>query len=104
MDFAQKDTSNKVVKLSDIEGKIVLLEFWGSWCGPCREENPLLVKIYNEFKQKGFEIFGVASETDKLQWKKAIKADGLTWTNVTDLKGSNNKAAMIYGVSGYPTN
>lgn len=104
VDFAQKDTSNKVVKLSVTEGKVVLLEFWGSWCGPCREENPSLVKIYNEFKQKGFEIFGVASETDKQQWKKAIKADRLTWINVTDLNGSNNKASMIYGVSGYPTN
>jgi thiol-disulfide isomerase/thioredoxin len=104
VDFAQKDTSNKWVKLSAFKGKVVLLEFWGSWCGPCREENPELVKIYNEFKANGFEILGVAAETDKRQWMNAIKTDGLTWTNVTDLKGGSNKAAMIYGVAGYPTN
>lgn len=104
VDFSQMDTTGKFVKLSSIKSKYILLEFWGSWCGPCREENPTLVKIYNEFKQKGFEIFGVASETDKQQWTKAIKADGLSWINVTDFRGSDNKAAMIYGVSGYPTN
>ena len=104
VDFSQKDTSNNGVKLSDFKDKVVLLEFWGSWCGPCREGNPSLVKIYNEFKLKGFAILGVASETDKKQWLKAIKMDGLLWTNVTDLKGNNNKAAIIYGVSGYPTN
>lgn len=104
VDFSQKDTANKIVKLSDFKNKIVLLEFWGSWCGPCREENPGLVKIHNEFRLKGFDILGVASETDKSLWIKAIKADGLTWTNISDLKGGNNKAAIIYGVTGYPTN
>ncbi|HJV20522.1 MAG TPA: AhpC/TSA family protein [Sediminibacterium sp.] len=104
VDFSQKDTAGKVVKLSDIKSDCILLEFWGSWCGPCREENPSLVKIYSEFKQKGFEILGVASETNKHQWTKAIRADGLNWINVSDLKGSGNKAAMIYGVSGYPSN
>lgn len=104
VDFSQRDTTGKFIKLSSIQSKCILLEFWGSWCGPCREENPSLVKIYNEFKQKGFEILGVASETDKQQWAKAIKADGLNWINVTDFKGGDNKAAMIYGVSGYPTN
>ncbi len=104
VDFKQKDSSDKSVKLSDFKGKVVLLEFWGSWCGPCREANPSLVKLYNEFNQKGFEIVGVAAETDKQKWINAIKTDGLTWVNVTDLKGSDNKAAMIYGISGYPTN
>lgn len=104
VDFTQKDTSGKFVKLSDIKSKYILLEFWGSWCGPCREENPSLVKIYNEFKNKEFEIFGVASETNKQQWTKAIKADGLNWINVTDFKGGDNNAAIIYGVSGYPSN
>ncbi|MGB8194983.1 MAG: TlpA disulfide reductase family protein, partial [Chitinophagaceae bacterium] len=78
VDFMQKDTADKDIRLSDLKGKVVLLEFWGSWCGPCREENPSLVKIYNDFKPMGFEIFGVAAETDKRQWIKAIKADGLT--------------------------
>ncbi len=104
IDFSQKDISNKIVKLSDFKNNIVLLDFWGSWCGRCREENPALVKIYNEFKLKGFEILGVASETDKTQWLKAIKTDSLTWTNISYLKGGNNKAALIYGVTGYPTN
>jgi len=104
VDFAQNDSSNKSVKLSDFSGKVVLLEFWGSWCGPCREQNPSLVKIYSEFKVKGFEILGVGAETDRRKWIEAINKDGLTWINVTDLKGDNNKAAMIYGISGYPTN
>ena len=104
VDFSQKDTSGKFIKLSSIKSKSILVEFWGSWCGPCREENPSLVRIYNEFKQKGFEILGVASETNKQQWTKAIMTDGLNWINVTDFKGGDNNAAMIYGVSGYPSN
>lgn len=104
VDFSQADTSNNLVKLSNFKGKVVLIEFWGSWCNPCREENPSLVKIYNEFNSKGFEIFGVASETDKQNWINAIKEDGLPWTNTSDLKGSDNEAALIYGVTGFPTN
>lgn len=104
IDFSQEDTQNKLAKLSDFTGKIVLLEFWGSWCGPCRKSNPELVKIYNEFKAKGFEIFGVGAETKREIWLKAIEHDKLTWTNVTDLKGDKNEAALIYGVSYYPTN
>jgi thiol-disulfide isomerase/thioredoxin len=104
VDFSQEDTQNKIVKLSDFSNKIVLLEFWGSWCGPCRESNPELVKVYNEFKDKGFEILGVGAETKKEIWLKAIEKDKLTWTNVTDLKGDKNVAALIYGVSYYPTN
>jgi peroxiredoxin len=104
VDFSQSDTSNRIVKLSDFKDKIVLLEFWGSWCVPCREKNSELLKIYNAFRTKGFEILGVASETDRIQWIKAIKKDSLTWTNVSDLNGSDNKAAMIYGVTDYPTN
>lgn len=103
-DFAQRDINGKLRKLSEFNGKVVLLEFWGSWCGPCRKQNPELVKIYNEFKEKGFEIFGVGAETKKEEWLDAVKTDGLTWTNVTDYKGDKNKAALIYGVSYYPTN
>ncbi|TAH07199.1 MAG: AhpC/TSA family protein [Sphingobacteriia bacterium] len=104
VDFLQIDTQNKKVKLSDLDGKVILLEFWGSWCGPCRQTNPELVKVYNEFKGKGFEIFGVAAESNKEIWLQAIQKDQLTWTNVTDLKGDKNEASLIYGVSGYPTN
>lgn len=103
-DFSQADTQQRIVRLSDFEGKVVLLEFWGSWCGPCRETNPELVKIYDEFKDKGFEIFGVGAELSREVWLKAIEKDRLSWTNVTDLKGDKNEAALIYGVSNYPTN
>lgn len=104
MDFSQTDAKNNLVKLSDFHGKIVLLEFWGSWCGPCRESNPELVKIYNEFKNRGFEILGVGAETSRDVWLKAIEKDKLTWTNITDLKGDKNTVALMYGVSYYPTN
>jgi thiol-disulfide isomerase/thioredoxin len=103
-DFSQHDINGKLRKLSEFKGKVVLLEFWGSWCGPCRKGNPELVKIYSEFREKGFEIFGVGAETKKEEWLDAVKEDGLTWTNVTDYKGDKNKAALIYGVSYYPTN
>lgn len=103
-DFSQNDINGKSVSLSNFKGKILLLEFWGSWCGPCREGNPELVKLYADFKNKGFEIIGVAADTDKTQWLNAIQKDNLTWTNVTDFKGDKNKAALIYGVNSYPTN
>lgn len=104
VDIEQVDTANKIIRLADFKGKVILIEFWGSWCGPCREENPSLMKIYNNYKSQGFEIFGVATETDRKQWIKAIEADSLTWINVTDFNGTNNKAAITYGVTGYPTN
>lgn len=104
VDFEQANTDGKKIKLSDIKGKYVLLEFWGSWCGPCRDENPELVKTYNAYKAKGFEILGVAADNNKAQWLKAIKDDNLPWENVCDLKGDKNEAGLIYGISAYPTN
>jgi len=103
-DFEQANTAGKKIKLSNIKAKYVLLEFWGSWCGPCREENPKLVKTYNSFKAKGFEILGVAADDNKAQWLKAIKEDLLPWENVCDLKGDKNEAALIYGINAFPTN
>lgn len=103
-DFEQTNTNGEIIKLSNIKAKYILLEFWGSWCGPCREENPNLVKTYNTYKSKGFEILGVAADDNKQHWLKAIKDDKLPWENVSDLKGYKNKAGLIYGVSGYPTN
>ena len=103
-DFEQTNTLGKKVKLSDIKAKYILLEFWGSWCGPCREENPRLVKTYQTFKAKGFEVLGVAADDNKAQWLKAVKDDQLPWQNVSDLKGDKNEAALIYGITGYPTN
>ncbi|RZK38615.1 MAG: redoxin domain-containing protein [Pedobacter sp.] len=104
VDFEQTNTTGKKVKLSDIKGKYILLEFWGSWCGPCREENPVLVQTYNAYKAKGFEILGVAADENKAQWLTAIKDDGLLWENVTDLKGSKNEAGLIYNINSFPTN
>lgn len=102
VDFSQQDITGKQVSLSQLYGKVILLEFWGSWCLPCRKENPNLVGIYDEFKAKGFEIFGVASETNKANWLDAVSTDKLAWINVSDLKGDKNEAALIYGVSYYP--
>lgn len=104
IDFNQTDTLGKKVKLSDFKGKIILLEFWGSWCEGCRENNIIFKKIYEEYNSKGFEIFGVAAETKRSSWTKAIIMDNLPWINVTDFKGDKNKAAIIYGVNDYPTN
>ena len=104
VDFTEPNVEGKNISLSDFKGKVVLLDFWGSWCGPCRANNPKLVKIYNEFNSKGFEILGVAAEIEKKDWIDAINKDGLIWENVTDLKNWNNKAALIYGIYKYPTN
>lgn len=104
VDFEQANINGKKIKLSDVKEKYVLLEFWGSWCGPCREENPQLVKTYHSYKAKGFEILGVAADNDKAQWLKAIKDDKLPWENVCDLKGDKNDVVLIYGINAYPTN
>ena len=104
VDFEQNNAVAKKIKLSDIKAKYILLEFWGSWCGPCREENPNLVKTYTAYKGKGFEILGVAADDKKEQWLKAIKDDKLPWENVSDLKGDKNQVALIYGISAFPTN
>lgn len=85
VDLGGYDIEGKVHKLSDFKGKYVLLEFWASWCGPCRKDNPHLLKIYNKFKDKGFEIYGFSLDDNKNNWIKAIHKDGLTWTNVIDL-------------------
>ena len=104
VDFALPDINGKSVSLSDYKDNYVLLDFWGSWCQPCREENPNLVKIYNEFKSKGFDILGVSIETNKQNWLDAVRHDNITWESVSDLKGDNNKAALIYSIHYYPAN
>lgn len=97
-----KDTEGQTIKLSQLKGKVVLLDFWASWCGPCRKENPNVVKLYNQYKSKGFEILGVSLDTDKVKWKSAIEQDGLTWKHVSDLGGWRSSAAQLYGVSSIP--
>lgn len=105
-DFTMNDVDGKPVKLSDFRGKWVLLDFWASWCKPCRRENPNLVKAYNDFKDKGFTILGVSLDKsgDREKWLEAIRADGLVWTQLSDLKAWENEAAKLYEVNAIPMN
>lgn len=104
VDFEMKDSKGKIRKLSDLKGKIILLEFWSSTCGPCRKENPNLVNTYEKYNPYGFEIFAVSQDTDKTRWLKAIEKDKLNWIHLSDLKGYSNKASLIYGIKGIPDN
>ena len=104
IDFEQSNSKGNLIRLSDIMGKYTLLEFWSSSCGPCRAENPKLVKLYKLYKDKGFAIVGISLDSEKGKWLKAIETDSLPWENVSDFKGANNKAAMIYGVRSLPDN
>jgi peroxiredoxin len=92
----------QVVKLSDLRGKYVLIDFWAAWCKPCRQENPHVVKLYNQYKDKGFEVFGVSLDRTKEDWVKAIADDGLEWTQVSDLKYFNSIAAELYQIEAIP--
>ena len=103
-DFKSKDINDKEVALSDYigKGKYVLIDFWASWCGPCRGENPNVVAMYKELHPKGLEILSVSLDNDKEAWLKAIQDDQLTWNHVSDLKGWQNEAAQLYAVNGIP--
>ena len=102
-DLAFTSPDGKVIKLSDLRGQIVLVDFWASWCRPCRMENPNVVAAYKKFKDKGFTIYSVSLDQDAAKWKGAIQQDGLAWPNhVSDLKGWQSQAAMMYGVQGIP--
>ena len=101
-DISLTSPDGKVVKLSSLKGKVVLIDFWASWCGPCRAENPAVVGIYNKYKSKGFEIFGVSLDTDPAKWKAAIAKDNLTWFHVSDLQGWSSSAAQLYKVNSIP--
>lgn len=103
-DFVQPDTSGNLVKLSTYKGRYVLVDFWASWCGPCRDESPTLVKAFKEFAVKNFTILSVSLDKSKSNWLKAIAKDHLTWTHVSDLKYWQNAAAREYGISSIPFN
>lgn len=103
-DFTQNDPEGNPIKFSDVYSKheLTLLDFWASWCGPCRHENPNVVAVFNDFKDKGFTVFGVSLDKDKDAWLKGIADDQLTWTHVSDLSYWSNAAAQLYAVSGIP--
>ena len=105
-DFTQADVNGNPVTLSSLRGKYVLIDFWASWCGPCRAENPNVVRTYNKYKDKNFTILGVSLDRtgEKEKWQNAIKNDGLNWTQVSDLKAWGNEAAVLYRVQSIPAN
>lgn len=101
-DFTLKTPNGEDLSLSSLRGKVVLIDFWASWCGPCRRENPNVRKLYRRFHYKGFEILGVSLDNDGNRWKGAIQADSLTWPHVSDLRGWQSSAAQLYQVSSIP--
>jgi peroxiredoxin len=105
-EFKEADTSGSIISLSSFRGKYVLVDFWASWCGPCRQESPNLVKAYNHYKGQNFTILGVSLDQadGKGRWLAAIHKDGLPWTQVSDLKYWDNEAAVMYGVRAIPQN
>lgn len=101
-DFSQNQVDGTPLNLSDLRGKVVLVDFWASWCGPCRRANPEVVALYNKYKDDNFEILGVSLDKNKGAWEKAIEMDKLTWYHVSDLKGWQNAVAKLYGVRSVP--
>jgi peroxiredoxin len=101
-EISLNNPEGKAVSLSSLRGKYVLIDFWASWCGPCRQENPNVVRMYNKFKGKNFEIFGVSLDKSKEKWLEAIQKDALSWVHVSDLQYWQSAGAQAYGVQSIP--
>jgi peroxiredoxin len=105
IDFTLHDLDDRPMTLSDYrKGKYVLVDFWASWCGPCRAENPHLLKAYNRFRSKNFSVLGVSLDEDGASWKEAVHKDGMPWAQVSDLKGWNGDVPLKYGIQAIPFN
>lgn len=102
--FSLPNIEGKIISIDEFKGKYVLLDFWASWCGPCRQESPYLVKAFNRFKNKNFTIVGVSLDDDKDAWLNAIAKDNLTWTHLSDLKGWESKASQLFQINAIPFN
>lgn len=102
--FVMSDNKGKTVDFSSFRGQYVLLDFWAAWCGPCREEHPNLIKVYEKYKNKGFNIVSISIDTNKEQWLKAIEKDKITWTQLSDLKGDKGEVYLKYGITSIPAN
>ena len=96
------DVNDKVQNLSNLKGKVVLIDFWASWCAPCRRSNPILVKLYSKYKQQGFEIFSISIDEDTAAWKKAIVTDNMMWTHVIERGGWNGPVAAAWKIEQVP--
>lgn len=103
LDFTQNDTDGKPVKFADYKGKYVFIDFWASWCHPCRAENPNVLTAYNKYKDKNFTVLGISLDTKADNWKKAIQDDQMPWTQLSDLKGFNNEVSTYYGINAIPS-
>lgn len=104
LSFKQADALGQLIALSDFKGKYVLLDFWASWCIPCRQENPKVLEAYNKYNKKGLEILGISLDDKRTDWLKAIADDALPWKQVSDLKGWNNEVSVLYSVYSIPQN